>query len=182
MNAEQVEKRVGQIYREKIGADLQNGIKGSSNVFLISYSKLSSMQLSEFRKDLEKAGASAYVLKNRIAQLTLRDLGHEKLAERVSDQTAFVWSNEDSVTISKILMNFAKDLEEVKVKGGILDDRLLEAADVQRLSDLPSKQTLQAMLLGTLQAPLVRLAGALNAKSRELLSILKQYGDQKGGN
>ena len=68
------------------------------------YSKISSLQFGDFRKDLEKAGANAYVSKNRIAQLTLKDLGHEALADRISDQTAFVWSNEDSVAISKICL------------------------------------------------------------------------------
>ena len=81
-----------------------------------------------------------------------------------------------------MIMEFSKDLDNVNVQGGVLDGRTLNEGDVKRLSDLPPREVLLSTLLGTIQAPLTRLAGALNAKSRDLLSILKQYSEKKGGN
>lgn len=182
MNAEVAEKKVGQMYRESIIDVLDKGFEENQNIFLMSYSQLDGNVLNDFRKQLLGAGANVTVSKNSLARIALKNKKQEKLAELVSGQTAFVWSNSDSVEVSKIIVKFSKDLDNVTVQGGILGDKELLEADVVRLSDLPSKQTLQAQLLGTISAPVTRLLGAFNAKSRDLLSILKQLSEQKGGN
>ena len=123
-----------------------------------------------------------YVSKNSIAQKALKELKQDKLAERVVGQTAFIWSNADSVAVSKVLIKFIKDRERVTVPAGIFEGKILEQEDIKRLSELPSREVLLSMLLSTIQAPLTRLAGALNAKTREVLSILKQLSEKKGGN
>ncbi|MCA9400707.1 MAG: 50S ribosomal protein L10, partial [Candidatus Omnitrophica bacterium] len=161
---------------------LKEQINENHNVFLVSYSKLDALKITELRRTLKNAKAQMYVSKNRIAKLVLKDLEKEGLVGKVSDQSAFVWSNSDSVEVSKILVEFAKTEETVTVQGGVLEGRVITEDEVKKLSDLPSKDVLFAMLLGTIQAPLTRLAGALNAKSRDLLSILKQLSEKKGGN
>jgi len=130
---------VGQLYRERLIDDLKNGVNDSSNVFVLNYSQITSSEFSEFRKNCKQAGARVFVMKNSIAKLALKDLKHESLAECISGQTAFVWSNTDSVEVSKLLVNFAKSFENVNVPGGLLGDKLLSEADVKTLSDLPSK-------------------------------------------
>ncbi|MCR4338174.1 MAG: 50S ribosomal protein L10, partial [Candidatus Omnitrophica bacterium] len=139
-------------------------------------------QIDDLRKKMRGVGARVYVSKNRIAQIALKDVKQEALAEHVENQTAFIWSNGDSVAISKALLDFVKGRENVLVKGGVLSGSLLQKEDVKRLSDLPSREVLLAQLLSTILSPLTRLAGAMNAKSQELLSILKQLSEKKGGN
>ncbi|MCB9720678.1 MAG: 50S ribosomal protein L10 [Candidatus Omnitrophica bacterium] len=175
-------KRVGQVYREQINSKIVEGIEQNEGVFVMSFSGLNGAKLSGLRQQLQKAGASMFVSKNSIAAYALKELKHDTLADRVASQTAFVWTNADSAAVSKVLMEFSKDLDNVDIRGGVLDGRTLAQADVQRLSDLPPREVLLSTLLGTIQAPLTRLAGALNAKSRDLLSILKQYSEKKGGN
>ena len=175
-------KKVGQLYREDLSNRIKEAIDHNSNVFLVSYSSLSGAQLNDFRKSLKKAGADVFVSKNSIARITLKNLKHDKLAERIKGQTALVWSSADSVQVSKILIKFAKDSENIKLQGGLLEGKILEQDDIKKLSDLPSREVLLSMLLGTIQAPLTRLAGALNAKTRDLLSILKQLSEKRGGN
>lgn len=174
--------KVGQIYRSGLANRIKEGVEKNSNVFLLSYTRLSAPQLNDIRKVLKKAGADVCVSKNAIAQLALKELKHDKLAQRISGQTAFVLTNKDSAAISKILIKFTKDLENLKLQGGLLEGKVLEKDDIKVLSELPSREVLLAMLLGTLQSPLARLAGALNAKTQELLSILKQLSEKKGGN
>ncbi|MGE0269021.1 MAG: 50S ribosomal protein L10 [Candidatus Omnitrophota bacterium] len=175
-------KRVGQIYRAEFNNRIRKGIEDNQSIFILSFSNLSSITLSNLRKNLQKSGASMFVSKNSIAQNALKELKFDGLVNRVAKQTAFVWSNSDSAAVSKILIDFSKDLDHVDVKGGLLDGRVLIDTDVKRLSELPPREVLLAMLLGTIQAPVSQLIGALNAKSRELLSILKQYSEKKGGN
>ena len=174
--------KVGQVYRSGLSNRIKEGVEKNSNVFLLNYTKLSAPQMNDFRKSLKKIGADVCVSKVSIAQIALKELKHDKLAERLCGQTAFVLSNKDSVEVSKILVKFTKDAENLKLQGGLLEGKVLESDDIKRLSELPSREVLLAMLLGVLQSPLTRLAGALNAKNQELLSILKQLSEKKGGN
>ena len=174
-------KRVGQVYREGLMNLLKDGVEKSDNVFVLSYTKLSGNKMSELRKSLRKAGASMQVSKNAIAQKTLESLKQEELSKKIQGQTAFVWSKSDSAEISKILVKFVKDCDVVSLRGGLLGNKLLQDTDIKKLSDLPPRAVLLSQLLGTIQAPISRLLGAFNAKSGELLSILKQYSEKKGG-
>jgi len=174
-------KKVGQIYRESLTKEITSGLNSNKSMFLLGYTKVSSPKIDQLRKSLKKSGADVYVSKNSIAKRALKKAEYVDLADKVSDQTAFILTNSDSAEISKILINFTKGLESVNIKGGVLDGRIIAGDDVKRLSDLPSREVLLAMLLGTIQAPLTRFAGALNAKTRELLSILKQLSEKKGG-
>ncbi len=174
-------KKVGQIFRDTLIDQVKKGVGENTSVFLLSYTRMSSPKLSGLRKSLRKAGAKMYVSKNSVARLALKQLQKDELAEKINGQSAFIWSNTDSVEVSKILINFTKDTEDVLLQGGLLEGRMIQKSDIKKLSDLPSKEVLLAMLLGTIQAPLTRFAGALNAKTRELLSIIKQLSEKKGG-
>ena len=174
-------KKVGQIYRESLVAQIKDGIVNSDNVFLVSYSRLSSLKISNLRKNLRRTGAQMCVTKNSLARLALKEKEQGPLAQKISGQTALVWGGADSAEVSKILVDFVKGTEDFIVQGGLLQGRVLEKNDVTRLSELPSRDVLLSMLLSSLQAPLTRLAGALNAKTRELVSVLKQLSEKKGG-
>jgi large subunit ribosomal protein L10 len=175
-------KSIGKVYRENLVNRVKEGVDKNDNIFIFSYSNVSSFQIGELRKKLKNAGASVYVSKNSIARVALKELKQDELADRVSGQTAFVWSTADSSEVSKILVTFTKGFEHIVLQGGLLDGKVIAQSDVKKLSDLPSRQVLLGQLLGTIQAPLTRLAYVLNAKSIDLLSILKQLSEKKGGN
>jgi len=83
-------KRVGVVYREAFVKNIRDHISENKSVFLLGYTKVSSPQISELRKDLKKAGAEVFVSKNALARIALKELHQEPLAEHVSGQTAFV--------------------------------------------------------------------------------------------
>lgn|SRR3990167_2160109 len=173
--------KVGQLYRENIAAHIKEGLAKRSATFILGYSKISGPKMNDIRKNLRKAGAELYVSKNSVAKRVLGDLHFSTLADRFNGQMMFIFTDADSVEISKTLIKVAKDHAGILIQGGLLDGKILAKEDVKTLSDLPSKPTLIAMLLGTLQSPLVRLAGALNGKTQELLYVLTQLKEQKGG-
>ena len=175
-------KRIGQIFRESLVNRVKDGVGQNGCIFVISYSQVPASQINDFRKRLKAAGADVYVSKNSIAQIALKDLNQNGLAEKITGQMAFVWSQADSVEVAKALVKFAKECENIKIRGGLLDGKILEKDQIIQLSELPSRQVLLTMLLSTIQSPLTRLAGALNGKTRELLSILKQLSEKKGEN
>ncbi|MBI5150667.1 MAG: 50S ribosomal protein L10 [Candidatus Omnitrophica bacterium] len=175
-------KRIGQVFRESLANRVKEGIDQHSCIFVISYSQVPAPQLNDFRKRLKVAGAQVYVSKNSLAQIALKDIKQSNLAEKITGQMAFVWSKADSVEVAKALVKFAKECPNIAIQGGLLDGKILGKEDVIQLSELPSREVLLAMLLSAIQSPLSRLAGALNAKTRELLSVLKQLSEKKGGN
>lgn len=175
-------KRIGQVYREGLVNRISDGLSKNPSIFLLSFSRMNGPKLNDLRKTLKKAGAEVLVSRNAIANIALKEFKQEGLGEKISGQTAFVWSTGDSAELSKILIKFTKDSENIVVQGGLLDGSVLNQSDVKKLSDLPSKNVLLSQLLSIIQAPATRIAGALNAKSRDLLSILKQLSEKKGGN
>lgn len=175
-------EKVGKVLRASLNKSIKDGIQNNQAVFLLSYSAVSSAQMGNLRKDLSKVGAKVHVPQNRIAKIVLKELKNDGLADKIKGQTAFVWSNSDAVSVSKALVKFTDQFKNVVINGGILDGAVLVGADVKRLSDLPAKEVLQARLLQVMLSPMTSFAGILNAKSRDLLSILKQYGEKKGGN
>ncbi len=171
-------KRVGQIYREDFVSKIKEGI-GNNNAFLLSHSNVAGNQLSDFRKTLKASGARMNASKNSLVRIALKDLKFDALADKVERQTSVVWSDKDAVELAKILVKFEESLDEVKIQGGIVEGGVLEPVDIKRLSDLPSREVLLSQLFAAIQSPLTRFATALNAKTRELLSVLKQLADKK---
>ena len=173
--------KVGQLYRKSISDSVKEGVSKKSNAFVITWSGISSSKMGSLRKDLKRKKASVLVSKTSIARIALKESKYEELAKRLNGQMALILSDSDASEVSKVLVKFAKDCEGFILQGGILDGAMLSAQQVQTLSDLPSREVLLAQFIGTLQAPVTRFAGALNAKSRDFVSILKQK-SEKGGN
>ena len=174
-------KRVGQILRDKLKESIKESIGQNRGTFLLSYSAISSSQMNDLRKDLRKVGAHISASKNRIAKIALKELKQDQFAKHIEGQTAFVWSNNDAAVVSKVLMKFSEDKKGIVIRGGLLEGTILNKEDIKRLSDLPSREVLLTQLVRTMISPVSRLLGAMNGKTRDLLSILKQLSEKKGG-
>ena len=170
---------VGRMIRENMVNRLKNGMEKHPSVFMISYSKVASGKMDDFRKALRRTKAEIYVSKNSIARKALKDLSFDKLLDKIDGQMAFIFSDADSAEISKALTKFVKECEGVLVKGGLLQGEILEKKDIERLAELPSKEILLLTMLQTLQSPLFQFASALSNKTQELVLLLKQLGEQK---
>ncbi len=173
--------KVGQLFRQRISTSVKEGVTKKSNAFVVTWSGISSAKMDSLRKDLRRKKASVLVSKTSIARLALKESKYEALANRLNGQMALVLSDSDASEVSKVLMNFSKTYEGFVVQGGLYNGAELSPEEVKTLSDLPSREVLLAQFIGTLQAPITRFAGALNAKSRDFVSILKQK-SEKGGN
>jgi len=97
----------------------------------------------------------------------------EKLGDALTGQSAVVTGDQDVCAAAKVMKTFAKEFEKPKVKAGVLDGNLLSAEGIQSLADLPSKEVLQATLLGVLQAPASKLVRLLNEPAASLARVLK---------
>src|ERR1039457_4048759 len=162
--------KVGTIYRQKMADSVKTGVENKSSTFVVSYRGISSAKMNVLRKDLKRKKAEVLVSKTSVAKLALKEAKYENLADSIEGQMALILSNADASEVSKVLINFSKSYEGFVVKGGVLDGAFLTQEEVKTLSDLPSREVLLAKLLGTMAAPISRFAGALNGKTRDLIS------------
>ena len=173
--------KVGQLYRQRIADTIKDGVIKKSNTFVVSWRGISSAKMDSLRKDLKRKKADVLISKTSIARIALKNSNYEDLAKRLNGQIAFVLSDTDASEVSKVLVKFAKDCEGFMVQGGLFNGDIISPEQVKILSDLPSREVLLAKFVGTLWAPVARFAGALNIKTRDFVSILKQK-SEKGGN
>lgn len=172
-------EKAGRIIRSNWVKQIEEGLDHHEVIVMVGFRGLSCAELDALRRGLRQSKARLFVARNRLAQRVLEEKQWNRLAQGLADQIAFVFSNEDAVTVAKTVIEQIKDNERINIKGGVLQGRELSDEDIKQLSELPAKPVLQSQLLAVILAPLTRLAGALNAKTRDLLSILKQYADQK---
>jgi len=172
--------KVGTLYRKRMATTVKEGVSNKASAFVVSYRGISSAKMNVLRKDLKRKKAEVLVSKTSVARIAFKEAQYEGLANRMEGQTALILSDADASEVSKVLVKFAKDYEGFVVRGGVLDGVVLSEEEIHTLSSLPSREVLLAKLLGTLSAPITRLAMGLNAKTRDLMSILKQK-SEKGG-
>ncbi len=173
--------RVGELYRQKIAVSVKDGVAKNSSTFVVSFHGISCAKMDSLRKDLKRKKADVLVAKTSVVDIAFKEARYQPLADCLEGQMALVLSNSDASEISKILVKFAKDCEGFVLKGMLLDGNMLDPDTIRTLSTLPSRKVLLAQVLGTMQAPLTRFMGALNAKTRDLCFLLKQLSEKKGG-
>ena len=138
-------------------------------------------QSTKLRGKLRAAGIDYKVAKNTLLTIAAKNIGVEGIEDHLKGPTSIAFSYDDPVLPAKILADFAKESKILKIKAGILNNRAIDAAQVTALANLPSKEVLVSMLLGTINAPMTNLVNVLQAPSRNLVYALEAIRKQKGG-
>jgi large subunit ribosomal protein L10 len=150
--------------KEKLVADLREKMEGASALYYTDFTGLNVKGMTELRRRFRRAGVDYVVIKNTLA---LRAVNESGLAQglpgaRLKGPTGIV-VGKDPVAAAKVLSDFAKENEQKpSVKGGILDGKAIEAAQVSQLASLPSREQLLAELGAGLMSPMAAFAGAMN--------------------
>jgi len=156
-------------------------VKASDFCFVLNYGGLKVTQLTTLRQELVKLNARAMVVKNTYLGRVAKEQGWADISALLSGPTAMITGKGDVTEVAKLLVEFVKKNDKAAIKGATLDAAALNAKDVEALSKLPSKDTMRAMLLGTLMAPATSLVRVLNAPLLNALYALKAYEEKKNG-
>lgn len=148
--------------KEKAVEELAAKIKEAKIVLLTDYRGISVEDVTTLRADLRKNDSEYKVIKNNITRRALDKCGYEGLDELLVGPTAVVMNNEDYLEAAKTIYNFSKDNDFYKIKGGIIEGKVMSAEEIITLAKLPSKETLIGMLAGALLGNISKLAVALN--------------------
>ena len=148
--------------KEKAVEELAAKIKEAKIVLLTDYRGISVEDVTTLRADLRKNDSEYKVIKNNITRRALDKCGYEGLDELLVGPTAVVMNNEDYLEAAKTIYNFSKDNDFYKIKGGIIEGKVMSAEEIITLAKLPSKETLIGMLAGALLGNISKLAVALD--------------------
>ncbi len=146
--------------------EVRTRLSSSSAAILTEYRGLKVSELAELRRALRQAGGEYKIYKNTLVRFAVRDLGLDELEPLVQGPTAIAFVDGDAAAVAKALRDFARTNPHLVVKGGLLGENVLSAADAGALAELPSREVLLAQLAGGLAAPLQQLAGLLQALPR----------------
>lgn len=138
-------------------------IAESSSTVVADYRGLNVAQVTELRKQLREAGIDFQVLKNSLVRRATEGTDYVELNNILTGPTAVAFSKNDAVAAAKILNDFAKKNDALKLKGGIVEGKVVSMEEVKALAELPSREGLLSMLLSVLQAPMRNFALAVKA-------------------
>ena len=142
----------------------------SRGAFVVDYKGMKVEQVTNLRKKLNTSESEMKVVRNTLAKRALKD--HPKVEQAFGSSlkgtNALVFSYGEVNTTAKILADFAKDVEVLQIKTGVMDGEALDASRIKFLATLPGKNELRAMFLGVLNAPGSKLARCLNEYAKKL--------------
>jgi large subunit ribosomal protein L10 len=138
-------------------------LRESATTVVVDYRGLNVSQATELRKQLREAGVEFQVLKNTLLRRATAAAELTELDSVLTGPTAIAFSGEDAVAPAKILNDFAKKNDALKLKGAVVEGRVIGVEEVKALAELPSREGLLSMLLSVLQAPMRNFALAVKA-------------------
>lgn len=161
--------------------DLSAWLNASPFLIITEYKGMDVGEFAELRNRLAVAGARCKVVKNTFLKRAVTAAGLPDLGGNLAGQTAIVTGENDVCAAARILKTFSSEFKKPAVKVGVLDNAIISSEQIQALADLPTKEVLQAQLLGVLKSPLQRLVTVLNEPGGSLARLLKAKLDKEGG-
>lgn len=148
--------------------------KGTAAVFL-DFSGMTVAEVSALRSQFRKSGVTYKVLKNSLVRRALGDAPYvQSLSKALKGMTGVAFSGEEPGAAARVVRDFARENEKLKVKAGLIDGQVLDATSVEtQLASLPSKDEARAMLLATMMAPAQQFVMLLNTPAGNFVRVLE---------
>ncbi len=150
--------------KKQVVADLAEQIKASAAGVIVNYQGITVDNDTALRKALREAGVKYVVMKNTLTGRACDMCGYGDMKQYLNGMTAIAISSpEDPIAPAKILKEYAEKIESFQILAGYCDGEVLDAAGVNSLAEIPSKEVLIAKFLGSIKSPIYNFAYALQA-------------------
>lgn len=164
--------------KKAVVAEVSEKISGAQAAMLAEYRGLTVEQMTKLRRKAYDQKVYLRVVKNTLARRAVEGTGFECLKDQMTGPLAFA-ASADPVAVAKILSEFAKDNDKLKIKAGAMGGKLISVAEIQALAKLPGREQLLAMLMGTMQAPVQKFVQTLNEVPTKFVRALAAVRDAK---
>jgi len=148
-------------------SEVEGHLKKSEYVILANFSKVTVADTAELRKRLVAEKAEFHVVKNSSLRVAAKALGLPEFESALSGPTAIIVGGKNSAGVAKILKKFFEEKQKLEVKVGVLDKKIVSAADLSKIADLPSFEALRSQFLGLLKSNAGAFVRVLDAKVKK---------------
>jgi large subunit ribosomal protein L10 len=161
--------------------DLRAELDASRAMIVSEYRGLTVKEISEIRRALRKQNVTYRVVKNRLMRIAAQDnAAAEALSPLLTGPTAIAFGTDEAGT-AKAVLDATRPFKIVRITGGVLGSRAIDAESVGRLAALPSREVLLAEAVGAIVAPMSTVAGLFDAPLRDVVGLVQALVDQRGG-
>ncbi|WKZ29530.1 MAG: 50S ribosomal protein L10 [Patescibacteria group bacterium] len=166
--------------KEATLAELVDALSQTKSVVFADFKGLTVKDATDFRNKARKENVGVIVAKKTLMRLAFKNAGYEDVdPSSLEGALVMVTGLEDEVAPAKLVSDFSKDHEALKIVAGVLERKLVDANAIKALAKLPSKQELLAKLVGSINAPVNGLVNVLAGNLRGLVNVLNAVKDQK---
>ena len=165
--------------KEQLVTELRDKLTNAQSLYYTDFTGLNVKRMTELRRRLKRVGVDYVVIKNTLALRAVNESG--LVGETLKGPTGLV-VGKDPVSAAKVLTEFAKEFEDKpSVKGGLLQGKKIDNAQLKRLASLPSREQMLADLAAGMQSPMAAFAGALNGLFYMFVGALDALKTQREG-
>ncbi|MBD3427194.1 MAG: 50S ribosomal protein L10 [Candidatus Omnitrophica bacterium] len=174
-------EKYGKKVRELMVKEMKDIISEKKGFVLSNVENIKANEIDVFRKKMRQSGSQYIVIKNKLANIALKESGVDELASSIADKKTHGIGviEDDPVVIAKIMSEFSKKNKGFNLDKGYLEGRVLSAERVKELADLPSREQLLAMIVGTMNAPISGFVGVLSSVLRSVLYAVNAIKEKK---
>ncbi len=170
-------------YKKNAVRDITAKLKDSKAIIFIDYKGINTAEDTILRNKMRESDVTYFVAKNTFIKIALNDLGITELDKYLVGPTAVATSTKDEVSAARELAKFKKDVTTDKdyptFKVGLVNNKLMDAKQLEQLAKLPPKEVLLAQVLQGFNAPMSGLVGALQGIIRKFVYVVDAIKDQK---
>ena len=148
-------------------AEVESHLKKSEYVILANFTKVTVADVADLRAKLAVEKAEFHVVKNSSLRVAAKALGLPDFEGALIGPTAVVVGGKNAAGVAKVLKKFFQDKQKLEVKIGVLDKKIVTAADLARIADLPPFDILRAQFLGLLKSNAASFVRVLDAKVKK---------------
>ena len=168
----------GRAERAKVVEELKDLFESSQGGVLTDFRGLNVAQISDLRRKFREQNVSYHVVKNTLTSIAVTGTVYEGLKDQLTGPTGIGFGSDDPVAAARVAVEFAKDKDKLKIKGGFIEDEVLGESGLTEISKLGGRKDLMAMLLAAMNGPSQKFLGVLNGVPRDFLGVLKAQADK----
>lgn len=167
--------------KKAIVADVAEVAAGAHSAIAAEYIGLSSNDMNDLRAEARNGGVYIRIVKNTLAKRAMEGTDYACMDEIMKGQLLLAFSQEDPGSAARLVKAFAKEHNQLVVKGLAISGQLMAASELDRLASLPTKDQAISMLMSVMQAPITKLARTLKEVPGKLVRTVAAVRDQKQG-
>ena len=138
--------------------EIASAVEGAESVILVAYSGINVENDTALRKELRENGIHYKVYKNTMMNFAFKGTPFEGLSDLLNGPSAIAVSKDDATAPARIIVEFAKTAKNLEIKGGVVEDRVIDVKGIEEVAQIPSREVLLGRLLGSMQSPVANFA------------------------